>query len=218
MTATAQYEARPFGTGRQRMTPALYAIVPVKRLIRAKTRLSPALSFAQRLVLARRFLRRTLAIARQFPGAAQTIVVSGDPAVRAVARREGMIALNEPGAGCINRAVDIGLAWARRRNARAIVVLPTDLPLLTPRALRGFARLAGTPRVRLAADRHGSGTNALYLQPVQPRFARFGDGSLQKHRAAALASNARVETVHENALAFDVDVPADLKLLAALKR
>lgn len=191
----------------------LYAIVPVKRLIRAKTRLAPVLSFAQRLALARRFLHRTLVVTEKFPGAATTVVVSADPAVRALARRRNMIALHEPGAGDINRAVEIGCRWARAHGATAALVLPTDLPLLHAGALHRFARRSATPVIRLAGDRHGAGTNALYLQPVRPGFARFGAGSLERHRARALILGTGLEVAHDPCLGFDVDVPADLAAL-----
>ncbi len=189
---------------------ALYAVVPVKMLVRAKTRLSPALSFAQRLRLARRFLHDTLALLARYPGARRTIVVSADAAVLHLARRLNMLALPQTTRGGINRAVALGCALAKQRGAEAVLVIPTDLPHLSVEALKNFARPACRPTIRLAPDRHDSGTNALYLQPVQPGFARFGATSLRRHRDAAAATGAKVEIVRAPALAFDVDVPADL--------
>lgn len=191
----------------------LYAIVPVKRLIRAKTRLAPALSFAQRLGLARQFLHRTLDVASEFPGTAATVVVSADPVVRDLARRRNMIALCEPGTGDINQAVEIGCRWVRAHGATAALVLPTDLPLLDAAALRRFAWRSPTPVIRLACDRHGAGTNALYLQPVRLGFAGFGADSLRRHRARAKSMRGRLELVQTLPLAFDIDVPADLAAL-----
>jgi len=140
---------------------ALYAVVPVKALVRAKTRLSPALSFAQRLKLARSFLHRTLRILASYPGPGRTIVVSADVQVQHLARTMGMIALPQTTRGGINRAVTLGCRLAMARGAGAVVVVPTDLPLLTPAVLRHFTRNASSPTIRLATDRHDAGTNAL---------------------------------------------------------
>ncbi|MDF3075609.1 MAG: cofC [Alphaproteobacteria bacterium] len=188
----------------------LYAVVPVKTLVRAKSRLSPALSFAQRLHLARRFLRDTLALLNQYPGACRTIVVSADQSVLRLARTKGMIALPQTARGGINRAVTLGCALAKRRGAGSVVVIPTDLPHLTVGTLRDFARPASRPTIRIAPDRHGAGTNALYLQPVRPGFARFGEQSLKRHRTVAQVSGRDAQLVRTDMLAFDVDVPADL--------
>lgn len=189
---------------------ALYAVVPVKTLVRAKTRLAPSLTFTQRLRLAREFLDRALRVLARHPGAHRTIVVSADKCVLHLARGKNMIALPQTARDGINRAVALGCQAAKRRGASAVLVLPTDLPLLTAATIRRFTRLTSSPTIRIAPDRHDSGTNALYLQPVRTGFAKFGEDSLRRHCAAAAATGAKVEIVREMALAFDVDVPGDL--------
>lgn len=189
---------------------ALYAVVPVKILMRAKTRLAPTLSFTQRLKLARAFLHDTLRILARHPGACRTIVVSADAQALQLARTMKMIALPQTARGGINRAVTLGCRAAMKRGAGAVIVIPTDLPLLTPDLLRHFTRNASSPTIRIATDRHNAGTNALYLQPPRSDMAQFGNDSLQKHRSVAQARGSRLEVVRERALALDVDVPSDL--------
>lgn len=196
---------------------ALYAVVPVKTLMCAKTRLSPALSFAQRLKLARSLLHGTLEILASHPGPCRTIVVSADAQVLRLARTQNMIALPQTARGGINRAVVLGCRLAMARGARAVVIVPTDLPLLTPDLLRHFTRNASGPVIRIAADRHSAGTNALYLQPPRSDMARFGSDSLQKHRSVAQEKGVRLEITRERALSFDVDVPKDLRETALIK-
>lgn len=191
---------------------ALYAVVPVKTLVRAKTRLSPALSFTQRLRLAHRFLRATLAVLARYPGARRTIIVSADPSVLRMARINGMLALSQTPHGGINRAVHLGCALAKRRGAGSVVVIPTDLPHLTVDSLKNFARPASRPTIRLAPDRHDTGTNALYLQPVRIGFARFGEASLRRHLDAGRALGLEPDIARNNEMAFDVDVPEDWAL------
>lgn len=188
----------------------LYAVVPVKILVRAKTRLAPALSFTQRLRLARQFLHSTLELLSQYPGARRTIVVSADLQALTLASSRGMTALPQTAAGGINRAVEMGCQHARRRGAKAVLVLPTDLPCLNVRSLRQFTKPVATPIVRIAADRHMSGTNALYLQPPLIGFASFGHDSLRRHRERAKSLGARFEVVREPCLQLDIDLPADL--------
>ncbi|MGE3905555.1 MAG: 2-phospho-L-lactate guanylyltransferase [Reyranellaceae bacterium] len=197
------------------MKPAPYAVVPVKIMAHAKTRLAPALSFARRLRLARELLHHTLSVLARYPGPTRTIVVSPDAGVLRLARSRGMIALPQTAHGGINRAVSLGCRHARSRGAVAVLTVPIDLPLLSAGSLRRFARPSAEPVIRVAPDRSGAGTNALYMQPVRVDFSRFGDGSFRRHRARSAELGLREEIEHHPELAFDVDVPEDLALLAS---
>jgi 2-phospho-L-lactate guanylyltransferase (CobY/MobA/RfbA family) len=64
--------------------------------------------------------------------------------------------------------------------------------------------------VRIAPDRRGAGTNALYLQPVGAIPVRFGRGSLARHIAAAADRAIPAEVIAQPGLALDIDTPADL--------
>jgi 2-phospho-L-lactate guanylyltransferase len=193
----------------------VWAIVPVKALADAKSRLAGRLDAGQRKQLSRALLLGTLRTLEGVEGLAATLVVSSDPAVLALAEREKAQSLREAPPGDLNRALTGAAVVAQAAGADAIVVIPIDLPLARPADVAPVVALvaAGGPRaVVVAPDRHGEGTNLLALRPVDAIDFAFGPRSLERHRAAALARGIPFHTVENPRLAFDLDEPADLDL------
>jgi len=141
-----------------RIAMTVWAVVPVKTPHAAKTRLASVLSPRERATLARRLLADTLAC----HALAGTIVVGGDRALRAAATQSGAWACPEPlggGRDPLNAAVAHGCRRATERDATAALILPADLPLLTPDVIARFLREAGGASVAIAPDAAGAGTN-----------------------------------------------------------
>ena len=67
--------------------------------------------------------------------------------------------------------------------------------------------------VVIVPDRHGSGTNALLLEPPEVMAPSFGAGSFARHAALARAAGAEVKVAELPSLSLDVDTPADLAAL-----
>src|SRR5436305_13368386 len=111
---------------------ALMAIVPVKPLAEAKTRLAGVLNRAERAALARHLLERTLLKLARARGIARVTVISRDEQVSKIARTYGAFSILET-----NANLNDALAQARRvcvaNGARAILILPADLPRLRVR-------------------------------------------------------------------------------------
>lgn len=191
------------------------AIVPVRALEGAKSRLGEALGVSERRDLVTRLLGRTLAALAGVAGVERTIVVSGDEAVLALARRAGtsVVPLRQRGTG-LNPGLEEARAVALELGAASLLVLPADLADPATAALAGLlAARPGGPSVVLAPDRHGEGTNALLLTPPGAIGFSFGPGSRAAHRAAAAAAGiAYLE--REGPLALDLDTPEDLRLAA----
>src|SRR5262249_50342616 len=95
---------------------AIWAIVPVKALSRAKRRLSPTLSapVRQRLVLA--MLEDVLAQLVASGKLDRILVVSPDARVAELARAKGALVLSEDRPRGLNRALKSGLATAPARG------------------------------------------------------------------------------------------------------
>jgi 2-phospho-L-lactate guanylyltransferase len=117
-------------------------------------------------------------------------------------------------ADSLNGALEQGAAHVVAAGARALLVLPADLPLITP---ADIARLAGAlgpaPAAVLAPARDG-GTNALLAAPPAALPFLFGPGSLSDHLAAARARGVAARLVYAPGLELDVDQPDDLLVLA----
>ena len=179
-----------------RLDPAgTWAIIPVRGLERAKSRLGGPLDAEERVELVSRMLRRAIAAATGSPRVAGTIVVSSDKAALELARASGAVAVADLDRG-LNPALDLARAEAIGRGATAIVVLPGDLPWLDhdtlDAALGAAADVAtgGAPLVALVPDRHGTGTNVLILAPAEAIDFAFGPGSRAVHAARAAAAAA----------------------------
>src|SRR4051812_27456075 len=174
-----------------------WALVPLRGLSTAKTRLGPDLDPATRRALVEALLRRTLVAARDARSIAGTVVVTKDPLVAGMAQAHGAVGLVEHLPG-VNEAIDAARSLAVARGATAVLVLPADLPAVSAAAVDALvgaaaASLADLERDRerglvgVVSDRHGRGTNVLLLTPPDAADPKFGEDSRAAHRAAAAA-------------------------------
>lgn len=105
----------------------------------------------------------------------------------------------------------------RAGGGEAVLLLSSDLPLVTADALRRVlaAGEALGPRAALAAAATGrGGTNALYLRPPDVIRLHFGDRSLAAFERDARERGVPFGVHEEEALALDLDEPEDLAALA----
>ncbi len=198
------------------------AIVPVRALEGAKSRLGDVLDAEERRDLVSGLLRRTLDALRDARGVDAVLVVSGDEDVLDLARAGGATALRQIGGG-LNAALEQARAAAIELGATRLVVVPGDLPLVSAAALDGFlsaveaarAPGVGSPLVGLVTDRHRRGTNALVLVPPDVIPFAFGGDSRLAHTCLASAAGACYVELG-GPLDLDLDTPEDLLLVEAV--
>jgi 2-phospho-L-lactate guanylyltransferase len=191
-----------------------WALVPLRGLEDAKTRLGSALDPEERLELVVAMATRTLAATRDAPSIRGTVLVTADPAAADLAARFGArtIVQRLPG---LNAALCEARAMAIDHGATAVLILPIDLPAISIEAIEDLLADAarairpGRPIVLAVPDRHGTGTNALLVSPPAAIEPAFGEGSLIAHRNAAAAADAEF-VMATGPLTFDVDTGADL--------
>ena len=193
------------------------AVVPVRSLSGAKSRLGEPLDAEERAELILALLRRTVEQALAADCVAGVVVVSTDEDLLECARAMGAASLLQVTDG-LNSALDEALA-AVATSATAVIVIPADLPGVTGAAIdslataaRDAAAAAGSldgPVVGLVPDQHGRGTNALFVMPPRAIPFHFGEESRGAHEAAARAAGA-VYVELDGPLAFDLDTPDDL--------
>jgi len=190
-----------------------WAIVPVKPLRRAKSRLGSVLGAEERLALSREMLNRVLEALVRVPEIERTLLVSRDSEAMALARHHGARTLSERPPIDLNQALQQATRAAVGSGASAVLVVPADLPLVTADDLRELVSLAESPPVVvIAPDRRQAGTNALLASPAGLIEYAFGPSSFDRHRALALAAGARVLVCDRPGLALDLDLPEDLGL------
>jgi 2-phospho-L-lactate guanylyltransferase len=206
-----------------------WAVVPLRGLESAKTRLAPELDAEERLTLVTEMAQRTLAACRDARLLAGTVLVTLDPEAAALAETFGARTLVQRLPG-LNAAIREARSAAIRGGATAILVVPIDLPGISADALDdviGTAHAAvGTPAVgarpassarsivALVPDRHGTGTNALLVSPAEAIEPAFGPGSRALHRESADEADATYVELG-GPLTFDVDTASDLLAVGA---
>jgi 2-phospho-L-lactate/phosphoenolpyruvate guanylyltransferase len=202
------------------------AVVPVKALDAAKSRLSPVLSDQERGRLALWLLDHVLAAIRASGAVWRVAVVSPDEAALERARGQDAAALRQV-AGDLGTAVEQGRAWALAAGADALLVVLGDLPLLAGSDVRAMIALADAKGRRatgdnsnglvvLAPDRRDMGTNAVLLRPPEGMPLAFGEESFARHLALAREHALAVHLYRKLGTAYDVDQPVDLAELRAL--
>jgi 2-phospho-L-lactate guanylyltransferase len=196
------------------------AVLPVKTFPRAKQRLGGAVEGPARHELAAAMVDDVLDALGRVAALEVVIVVTAEPAAAAAASRAGAVVVHDPHEAGQSAAAALGVAAAVERHAERVLLVPGDCPALDAAemdAVLGAARPARS--VVIVPDRHGSGTNALLLEPPQVMPPSFGAGSFARHAARARAAGATVEVCELPSLALDVDTPDDLAALrAALDR
>jgi 2-phospho-L-lactate guanylyltransferase len=191
-----------------------WVVVLIKDFGSAKQRLGPALGPRSRRALARRNAR--LAVSAASAGD-HVLVVAGGESVAKMAELWGAEVLREPREDGQNTAAGRGIDRAVQGGADAVVLLSSDLPLVTAGAVRELIDLAGRRRspivVAVPAIGRG-GTNALYLRPPHAIGLHFGDDSLSKFREDAESKGVDFAIHHSDAMALDLDEPSDLTRLS----
>jgi 2-phospho-L-lactate/phosphoenolpyruvate guanylyltransferase len=188
------------------------AIVPVKGLSSANGRLDGLLGEEERSRLAEALFLDLIVKLPRSRRIDDLLIVTSDPSV---ARQAGWfghkVLLQESDEGHAEAAAAGALA-AMAAGAQRVAMLPVDCPMLDPDELD--AHLGRSPRTALIVpDRHGTGTNALMLNPPDLFLPAFGPDSCARHvtRARATGQSFALEAVAS--LAIDLDTPEDFTLL-----
>lgn len=191
---------------------SIWTIIPVKPLSRSKSRLASVLSPAERQQLSETLFRRVLAAVQATPQVAGTLVISRDPRALAIARDLNAHTVQESGAPELNNALMRATQVVGGWRGGAVLILPADLPLITPEDVRGMIELGQeTLTVVIATDHNEDGTNAMLIRPPGTIPYAYGPGSFQRHRELALEAGATFKRFISERLALDIDTPADLE-------
>jgi 2-phospho-L-lactate guanylyltransferase len=193
------------------------AILPVKRFELAKQRLSERLPPEHREALARAMVEDVLHTLIASSDLAGIMVITNEPAVAALAMDLGAIVEPDSREAGQNIAVSGGIAYALQEGIERVLLVPGDCPALASDQLSALLAqpVIGPRTVVIVPDRHGTGTNALLLEPPNVIAPAFGPGSFERHRQLAAETHAVCETVRLPTLMLDIDTPEDLAALLA---
>jgi 2-phospho-L-lactate/phosphoenolpyruvate guanylyltransferase len=193
----------------------MVALVPVKNLSRAKSRLAGTLSAQERARLMHDTLRRTLQALKQTGVFAEIAVITRDDEVARWAGEWGARVVREHHDGLNESLAEARTVFA---DAYALLVVPADLGWLVSEDVQAMAALldnSGQPAVVIAPDRHERGTNALLLRPPGIIDFAFGPDSARRHAQRAAAHGITPQWYRSSSISLDVDEPDDLALYDA---
>lgn len=187
------------------------ALVPVKSLAHAKSRLLPELARQQLEELSLAMLGDVLEALAATPSLREIAVVTPDPAVAAATQRAGARALlrDDPG---LNASLDAAARQLELDEEGLLVVLG-DVAAALPRDLEALfdsARELGNPCAVLAASQDG-GSSALLRVPHDALPSLFGPESARAHREAAKSAAVPFRELQLPSLALDLDRASDLE-------
>jgi len=188
------------------------ALVPAKTLGEAKGRLAEVLSASERRQLALAMLEDVLTTLRAVPAITGVAVVSPDSAVSDLVARLGATPIAESAnVSGINQALKRAVSVMSPRPD-ALIVVPSDLPEITPRDIEIV--LAALPERGVAgAPSKDGGTSALALRPPDVIGFHFGVNSFAAHQREAEKAGVPMRVVESDAFARDIDSPDDLREL-----
>ena len=182
------------------------AVVPVRSPREGKSRLSGVLSVARRSALVQSMLARVLTALRSAKHIHHIVVVSPEDRVDLPA---GIELLQDHGTG-LNAAVQLAQQSLSGRFD-AMLVVAADAPQVTAEELDRLIDRAAAEQVGVVPDRHGEGTNALWMTLPSTLLPQYGEHSAAAHLEAATRLGLRASRIEIPGLSHDVDVPDDLK-------
>lgn len=194
----------------------IWAVVPVKRLSRAKQRLAPVLSQNERAKLARTMLHEVLTTLCATSELAGIVVVTGDPMVANLATLFDARVVHDGAEAGINAAVQLGLKTLDA-SAGALIV-PADVPFATAGDLRAIIDELQRYPVVLAPALCDGGTNALAMRAPDLIAPSFGEDSCLRHQMLARDEGLACGVVNADGIGRDIDRPQDLAAPVAIRK
>jgi len=195
---------------------SLWAIIPVKPLKNAKSRLSSILTPDQRYELAQAMFRHVLDVVSTVQHVTGVVVISRDTKALSIARDMGAKTIQEGTSSDLNPALLRATAVVKSWRADAVLILPADLPFISADDVKGLIHHSTENSVVLSTDSEGDGTNALLVRPPGLIEYSYGKGSFEKHIEHADRVGATVISYYSDRLSLDIDYPEDLQLYHAI--
>jgi 2-phospho-L-lactate guanylyltransferase len=194
----------------------IYAIIPVKMFVAAKSRLETLLSETERKQLCQSMLEDVLQTLNAMKEIQGLVVVSNDQTIREIAKKYEANYLKETKSD-LNHAISEAIDWCLRRTVRSVLIIPSDIPLIQPDDFKGMFNFNNEKSMVIVPSKEGSGTNALLLTPptVIPTF--FGLNSFYEHLMKASTLKVKSYIYRSSNIEFDIDTETDLKYFFSKK-
>ena len=198
----------------------IWAVVPVKALGEAKSRLGPQLSAPVRETLARAMLEDVLDALVQVRGLAGLIVVTVDPLATSIASLHGAIVYRDGATEGHTAAVMAAAKRLQSEHRGGMLTVPSDIPAVNAAEIEALlGRHRETPAFTIVPAHDGRGSNAIVMSPPAAVALAFGGDSFGPHVTAARRAGIEPTIVTGlTGIARDVDDHDDVVALLETRR
>lgn len=192
-----------------------FAIVPVKRFDRSKSRLGAILSSGERRKLSELLLVNTIRTLQQSRAISSTIIVTSESSVVEIVGTTRAKFLKLDNDNGVNAALLLADKYSSQNGADATLVIPQDIPLLSATDINNLCSRA-EPLARcivICPSIRYDGTNALLRKPPRLMKTLYDKDSFNSHIRAAVKMNVPIRFFLSRRMMKDLDSAEDIRIL-----
>jgi len=194
------------------------AVIPMKSLHSAKSRLSNILTAQQRKNLAMYLLDATITELKQSNFISEIIIVSIDKAVVNYSCLNNLKFIKDSDEG-VNKAVILADNYCIDNGIDANIVIPHDLPFISAKEIDEICTMSNKYHkcIIICPSKRFDGTNILFRKPPDVIKTHYDDNSYMNHLKEAYKFKIPIESLDIVKLRFDLDTKEDLLELFPLE-
>ncbi|MCJ7636816.1 MAG: 2-phospho-L-lactate guanylyltransferase [Nitrososphaeraceae archaeon] len=194
------------------------AIIPMKSLHLAKSRLSNILTPEQRKNLAMYLLDTTIKELKESKFISEIIIVSSDKAVKKYSCLNNLKFIKDSDEG-VNNAVILADHYCINNDINANIVIPQDLPFISAKEIDEICNISNKYHkcIIICPSKRFDGTNVLFRKPPNVIKTFYDDNSYINHLKEAHKFKIPIESLVIGKLRFDIDTKEDLLELIPLE-
>ena len=187
------------------------AVIPMKNLHYAKSRLSNILTLQQRKELVLFLFNITIKTLKKSKFISEIIVVSSDKTIEKFSFKNGLIFIKDLDNG-VNNAIIFADRYCVQNNIDANIVIPHDLPFISVKEIDYICNISEKyPKcVIICPSKRFDGTNILFRKPPSVIATFYDNNSYLNHLKEAEKFNIPLESINLDNLMFDIDTREDL--------
>jgi 2-phospho-L-lactate/phosphoenolpyruvate guanylyltransferase len=194
------------------------AVIPMKSLHSAKSRLSNILTAQQRKNLAMYLLDATIKELKKSNFISEIIIVSNDKALKQYTCLNNLKFIKDSDEG-VNQAVILADKYCIDNGINANIVIPQDLPFISAKEIDEICTLSNKYHkcIIICPSKRFDGTNILFRKPPDVIKTHYDNNSYMNHLKEAYKFKIPIESLDIVKLRFDLDTKEDLLELFSLE-
>lgn len=194
------------------------AVIPMKSLHSAKSRLSNILTAQQRKNLAMYLLDATIKELKKSNFISEIIIVSNDKALKQYSCINNLKFIKDSDEG-VNQAVILADKYCIDNGINANIVIPQDLPFISAKEIDKICTISNKYHkcIIICPSKRFDGTNVLFRKPPDVIKTHYDNNSYMNHLKEAYKFKIPIESLDIVKLRFDLDTKEDLLELFPLE-